>query len=142
MARVLAFLAHTTARLPLKRGSEPLTLVFHINEVIAACGEPILSHLDHAQRTQVLHLSPACDISALLAVPLAVMACSHGCEESGCCTARRNARCSPPLAALPVLCLHAPSCTGLCTFTCHLLICRACAASLQVLKHLGSSRQF
>ena len=54
--RELAFLAHTAAKLPLKKVSEPLTLVFHINELIGTCGERILSQLSHPQTAQVLAL--------------------------------------------------------------------------------------
>ena len=48
ICRVLAFLAHTAATLPLSKVSEPLTLIFHINQVMGTSGEALLSELSHA----------------------------------------------------------------------------------------------
>ena len=61
---MLAFLAQIVARLPLKKISEPLTLLSHINGIVASCGEPLLTSMDpitsvdHDEVCQLL-LTPA-----------------------------------------------------------------------------------
>ena len=56
---MLAFLAHAAAKIPFEKLSEPLTLLYHINRVTAACGEGVLSSIRSTDPAEVSNASDA-----------------------------------------------------------------------------------
>ena len=89
------------AKLPLKKVSEPLTLVFHINELIGTCGERILSQLSHPQTAQVLAqdladeecLPELCTCCVLLQYACAVVSRGAWCTSKAVLTQHDSAQC-------------------------------------------------